>query len=101
MDTFDIPARSRQALLQRLGAVLWPSFLVAAAASVLFFAFIDPLKLQQLIAPGHGISRELGYSVGFFLAWLGTLSACGLTALLLSPPRRKDADEDDAEPPLE
>ncbi len=90
----DIPPRPRSPV-QQLGAVLWPSFFVAVVASVLFFAFFDPLELQRIGFPRHGISRDLGYTVGFFLAWLGTFSACGVTALLLRAPDAGD------EPPLE
>ena len=58
--------------------------------SALFFAFIDPLELQQISFPAHVISRELGYSLGFFMFWAGTLCACGVTALLLRPAREQE-----------
>ena len=77
-------------LIQRLGAVVWPSFFTAAVMSALFFAFIDPLELQQISFPQHVISRELGYSLGFFMFWAGTLCACGVTALLLRPAREQE-----------
>ncbi len=91
----DTPTHPRRARLQPLGAVLWPSFFVAAVASALFFAFFDPWELQRIGFPRHGISRDFGYTAGFFLAWLATFSACGVTALLLRP---RGGDE---EPPLE
>ena len=90
MNNSDNPARFRLIPLQRLGAVLWPSFFMAALASVLFFAFVDPLELQRISFPHHAISREFGYSAGFLLAWLGAFLACGTTALLLSPPGHAD-----------
>ena len=77
-------------LIQRLGAVVWPSFFTAAVMSALFFAFIDPLELQQISFPQHVISRELGYSLGFYMFWAGTLCACGVTALLLRPAREQE-----------
>lgn len=77
-------------MIQRLGAVVWPSFFTAAVMSALFFAFIDPLELQQISFPQHAISRELGYSLGFFMFWAGTLCACGVTALLLRPAREQE-----------
>ena len=95
MIDLDTSPRTRRPPLQQLGAVLWPSFFVAVVASVLFFAFFDPLDLQRIGFPRDGISRGLGYTAGFFLAWLGTLSACSVTALLLRSPG--DGDE----PPLE
>ncbi|KRG71793.1 hypothetical protein ABB27_02635 [Stenotrophomonas terrae] len=83
---------SRRALpmIQLLGAVAWPSFFTAAVMSAVFFAFIDPLQLQQISFPHYVISRELGYSLGFFMFWAGTLCACGVTALLLRPAREPE-----------
>ncbi|KRG45390.1 hypothetical protein ARC78_00015 [Stenotrophomonas pictorum JCM 9942] len=74
-------------LLQLLGAVLWPSFFTAAAMSAVLFARVDPVELQRISFPALSISRELGYSLGFFAFWLGTLCACSVTALLLRPSR--------------
>lgn len=39
----------RQQLIQQWGAILWPSFIAAGLASVVFFAFVDPLRLLSLI----------------------------------------------------
>src|SRR5690606_12082994 len=48
--------------------VLWPSFLVGAAASATVFALIDPLDVVFL---GHiQASRQQVYAGGFFLFWL-------------------------------
>lgn len=77
-------------MIQRLGAVVWPSFFTATVMSALFFAFIDPLELQQISFPQHPISRELGYSLGFFMFWAGTLCACAVTTLLLRPAREQE-----------
>ena len=44
MNDLDNSTHPRLIPLQRLGAVLWPSFFMAALASVLFFAFVDPLE---------------------------------------------------------
>ena len=73
-----------------MAAMANASFFMAALASVLFFAFVDPLELQRISFPHHAISREFGYSAGFLLAWLGAFLACGTTALLLSPPGHAD-----------
>ncbi|MET0550978.1 MAG: hypothetical protein ABW002_17085 [Xanthomonas sp.] len=79
-------------LVQRLGVILWPSFLVAGAMSVLFFALVDPLALRDITFPGRQISRELGYTVGFFMFWLATLASSLLTGFLLRPaPHGDDA----------
>jgi hypothetical protein len=66
-----------------LGVVLWPSFLAACAASVLFFAAIDPLQLRDS-GPRifDNLDREAGYALGLFFFWgVGTL-ASGLTLYL-------------------
>ena len=83
-------------LAQRVGAVLWPSFFAAGVATMVFFAFVDPLTLRDMTFPDLAISREFGYSAGFLLAWLAVFLACGTTALLLNPPGHIDD-----EPPLE
>ena len=38
------------------------------------FAFIDPMELRDLTFPELPISREMGYTIGFFLFWTATLS---------------------------
>jgi len=64
----------------RVIAVLWPSFLTASLATVLFFAAFDPQEL--LVATRWAEMERLGvYSGGFFLFWLLTASACGLACL--------------------
>lgn len=67
----------------RLGAILWPSFLIAGVATAVFFAFVDPLDLNQISFPRAVFSREFGYTVGFFLIWSMTAAASWLTAILL------------------
>lgn len=71
----------------RLSAILWPSFMVAGVATMVFFAFVDPHELNLISFPKINFSRELGYSLGFFLLWLSTASASYLTAMLLGPGR--------------
>lgn len=70
------------------GAVLWPSFFAAGVATMVFFAIVDPLELASITWPRFDVSRELGYTIGFFMFWLCTLSACLFTAWLLQPVRR-------------
>lgn len=67
----------------RLSAILWPSFLLAGAATMIFFAFVDPNELNLISFPDIKFSRELGYSLGFFLFWLMSAASSYLTALLL------------------
>ena len=48
--------------------ILWPSFLVAGIAEIVFFTFIDP---RELLLLGHPIafSTITTYSLGFFAFW--------------------------------
>ncbi len=66
-----------------MSVILWPSFMVAGVATMVFFAFVDPHDLNQISFPRTEFSRELGYTLGFFLLWLSTATASSLTALLL------------------
>ncbi|MFT5220591.1 MAG: hypothetical protein ACI9LO_002319 [Planctomycetota bacterium] len=50
-------------------AVLWPSFLVAIAASGIFFSAFDPEFLFPF-GSQFGISRLGIYTLGFFSFWL-------------------------------
>jgi hypothetical protein len=75
--------------VQRVSAVLWPSFLLAGTATVVFFALIDPLVMLDC----HGappLSRT-----GAFLFWLLTAAASACTAYYLGTriPPRKPIDE--------
>lgn len=86
----------RQRLIQQWGAILWPSFIAAGVACVVFFAFVDPLRLQAISFPGSTISRELGYTVGFFMFWAVTALSSAVTWYL----QRPISDGDDDELPL-
>lgn len=82
---FDHAPRSAS---QRLGAILWPSFFTAGVATMVCFAFIDPLELRDLTFPGLTMSRELGYTLGFFLFWIATAGSSLFTWILLRPASR-------------
>jgi hypothetical protein len=75
-------------LAQRLGAILWPSFFAAGVATMVFFAFVDPLALRDMTFPAWEISRGFGYTVGFFMFWLATASSSLFTWILLRPASR-------------
>ncbi|WP_313343781.1 hypothetical protein [Stenotrophomonas sp.] len=92
-DLHEPPETSRRRLLiQQWGAILWPSFVAAGLASMVFFAFVDPLRLRDLTFPQHALSRELGYTLGFFMFWAVTAASSAITWYLLRPLRR-DNDE--------
>ena len=87
MSDLDFPSQrpARRPLVQRLGTVLWPGFLAATLATGVFFAFVDPLQLRDITFPGHPLSRELGYTIGFFMFWTVTTLSSALTGFLLRP----------------
>lgn len=76
----------RDSIIRRFGAVIWPSFFSAGVATILFFAVVDPTELATITWPDVEITRLAGYSIGFFMFWLCTLSACLFTAMLITPP---------------
>ena len=80
----DAGASPDVARLRRVGAVAWPSFFAPAVASVVFFAIVDPAELAEITWPHLAISREFGYSIGFFMFWACTMGSSAFTALLLS-----------------
>jgi hypothetical protein len=82
---FDHPPRP---LAQRLGAILWPSFFAAGVATMVFFAFVDPVELAAMTFPQFDINRGLGYTLGFFMFWACTASASLFTWILLRPASR-------------
>lgn len=69
---------------QKLISVLWPSFLTAGLATVLFFTAFDPITLLQETRFAD-TSRLGAYSAGFFLFWLLTFSSCALTCYFRKP----------------
>ena len=83
----------RAVRLRRVGAVAWPSFFAAGVASVVFFAIVDPSELADITWPHLAISREFGYSIGFFMFWACTLGSSAFTALLLSSRVKRAARE--------
>ncbi|MGE8215603.1 hypothetical protein D3C87_283430 [compost metagenome] len=92
-DLHDPPAASRRRqLIQQWGTILWPSFVAAGLASMVFFAFVDPLRLRDISFPAHALSRELGYTLGFFMFWAVTAASSGVTWYLSRPLRRDDDD---------
>lgn len=80
-------------LVQRVSAVLWPSFLLAGLATVVFFALIDPLGMVDYRGEAP-LSRTAAYSLGFFGFWLLTAGASLATLYFLSasipPPKHFD-----------
>ena len=65
-------------MMQRLIHILWPSFLVAGVANIIFAALFDPLEIMY-----HGeplIEHRIGaYTAGFFILWLLGIASSALT----------------------
>lgn len=75
-------------LVQRIGAIAWPSFFAACVATMVFFAFVDPLLLRDITFPDLQISRLTGYTLCFFMFWLATAASSLFTWILLRPSSR-------------
>jgi hypothetical protein len=63
----------------KLIQVLWPSFLVAGVAEVVFFTVVAPRELYLFGEPAH-FSAIATYSIGFFAFWI-VCAASSLTTL--------------------
>jgi hypothetical protein len=74
-----------------VGLVLWSSFLAAGAASMLFFAAVDPLILRDA-GPQRfeNLSREAGYGLGFLFFWALAASAAALCVYMIRSVGRRD-----------
>jgi hypothetical protein len=71
-------------LREDVGVVIWSSFLVACLATMLFFAFVDPVDLAELLRYPWWLPNDMTtYALGFFGFW--ALAACSatLTAYML------------------
>jgi hypothetical protein len=86
-------------LRQDVAIVVWPSFLVAAVATMICFAFIDPVFIgHDDYPPPAFASRESGYAIGFFFFWLIASLASLLTLYLARtavrrPPGGRSAED--------
>jgi hypothetical protein len=83
-----LPEPERRGWGMDVGLVLWPSFLAACAASLLFFAAVDPALLRdagpRLFAD---LEREAGYALGFLFFWLIGAIASALSVYLIRTER--------------
>jgi len=61
--------------------VIWPAFLAAIAAEIVFFALFDPLDFNMRLQ----LSREAVYTFGFVAFWLLGMLSSALTLLLQRP----------------
>jgi hypothetical protein len=78
---------------QAVAAVVWPSFLAAAIATMLFFAFVDPGEMEQAMSQPLEFSRMTGYGLGFFFFWLIAIVSSAISVYLLRTARRQFDDK--------
>jgi hypothetical protein len=81
--------------LTDVGLVSWSSFLAACAASILFFAAVDPQLLRDA-GPRifDNLSREAGYAVGFFFFWVLAASSAALSVYMVRSAEWHDGHPD-------
>lgn len=72
----------------------WCSFLVAAVATMVFFAWVDPLSLAEVTEPPLGVDRMTGYAIGFFFFWAVAAGSAALTVYLIRTRRGHRPAED-------
>ena len=68
-------------LVRRVMQVLWPAFLTAAVAELVFFSIFDPFELHFFGQPLDW-SRKAIYALGFFGFWGLGVASSTLTLLL-------------------
>jgi hypothetical protein len=71
-------------LREDVAVVLWCSFLVASVATMLFYAFVDPRELSEILSHPWWLPNVMTtYALGFFGFWFIAAAAAGLTAYML------------------
>jgi len=68
-------------LIQRVVAVLWPAFIMAGLATILFTVAFDP----AIIFIDYDISRLGSYTATFFLFWVFGVITAASTCYFLKP----------------
>lgn len=65
-------------MMQRLIPILWPSFLIAGAANIIFATLFDPL---EILYRGEALieHRIAAYTIVFFFFWLLGIASSMLT----------------------
>jgi hypothetical protein len=81
------PEKTQLPVVQQIVSVMWPSFLTASVATIIFFTLFDPAELGR-IGGFPNITRTGGYTIGFFCFWLLTSISCALTCYFRRPTHR-------------
>lgn len=74
-------------VVQQIVSVMWPSFITASAATIIFFSLFDPTDLG-MISGFPDLTRLGGYTIGFFGFWLVTSISCAMTCYFRRPTNR-------------
>ena len=83
-------------LRQDVAIVAWPSFLVASVATMVCFAFIDPVLVgNDDYPPPAFATRMSGYAIGFFFFWLISALSSLLTLYLVRTAHAEPAGTDE------
>lgn len=72
-------------MTERIMWAVWPAFLVAAAATGVFFSLFDPQEFW-LLGEHLEISRMGAYSIGFFGFWGVGIASSSLSVFLARSP---------------
>lgn len=74
-------------MMKRLISILWPSFLVAGVADIIFTTLFDPLEIMYQGEPLIK-QRIAAYTIGFFAFWLLGIASSAMTCYF-----QRSADE--------
>ena len=88
-------SRDSGLLARRMMWVIWPAFLVAAVAELIFFSIFDPFDLHFFGAPLE-MSRQAIYTMGFFGFWVLGIASSALTIFLESGPAPRNGATDES-----
>jgi len=83
--------------IQRYVAVLWPSFIAAAAATAVLVLVFDPVALMTALGDVE-VGRLGVYTTAFFAFWVLAATSSLLTAYFLRPTRGAGRDQPAASP---
>jgi hypothetical protein len=87
----DLPVAARTVTARRIMWIVWPAFLVAGVAELVFFSVFDPFDLHFFGAPLE-MSRQAIYTMGFFGFWGLAIASSALTLFLERPAADEDAE---------
>lgn len=82
--------------LRHVMQVVWPAFLMAAIAELVFFSIFDPFELHFFGQPLDW-SRQAIYALGFFGFWGLGVASSALTLFLASAGERGGAPAEDVD----